>query len=334
MKYRLKCIKIKLLSAFSFFILSAFIYHLNANQLVYLIFHDSVSINEKIITLGDIAEINGNPDYISQNIKTIEIGDAAPPGYSRYVTVDDILYLIVKKQVGNCKLILSGSKRVKVYTKSQEKRVGDYADLITDYLCKNIKWDKENYSIAIENKERSWKCYNKPYKIFINGLENQYPKGNTSINLEFSQENDFKLIIPISCRIKVLKEVVVVKNLINRNDKIEGNSLEIKKLDITNYHYNPMTQILQVIGTIAAKTLSAGTIVHDKCVKIMPDICKGEIVYITLKNNAIRVSLQAKSREDGRIGEIVWVESLSSHKILRAEVIGKGKVQLIQRSSI
>ncbi len=298
----------------------------SATQPVYLHFHDSITVNKADITLGDIAVIDCPTDKaLSIKLAEKKVGTAAPAGFSRYLSVYELIQYLVTPYLSELNVKTNGIKRVKIRTAATVRTVIDYKDQINKYIADNVKWDREDYSVSIKNGDRQWRCYKKPFSVTVDGLETPYPKGNVRLKLRIAQDST-ELVVSIICRIKVQTTVVCVSETINRNQVISSDMIELKKMDITAYRYTPVTEISSVLNKIAVKTLSPGTIVHELCLKSLPEVSKGDIVYITLEKGNVRISVSARAREDGSIGDKIWVENTKSHKLIQVKVAGKGVV--------
>lgn len=304
-------------------------------QPVYLHFIDSAVVNDKVILLEDIARINTPSDEnLHPGLEKTEIGNAAPAGFSRYITVSDIIRFVLKskysKKIG---FHAGGAKRVKIRTKGVIKSVGDYESRILEYLYENIGWDKGCYKASIENRQKQWYCYTGPSVIEIKGLASPYPKGNVRLKLKITQgETEFD--VPVLCKIRVEVPVVIASESIKRNEVIDAGKLELSRMDITAFRYTPYTDMSSIIGNIAVKTLSPGTIIHKRCIRPIPDVCKGDRVFIIMEKGTVRLSVPARAREEGVKGDRIWVENLNSHKLIRVRIADKGIVHLNQGESI
>ncbi len=315
-------------------ILGTFFSTLYASQSVTLNFSDSSIVNDAVIKLGDIAQISGQSEVLqNSDLLRTAVGDAAPAGYVRYMNVYDIIHYMLKPLHKEIVFHANGAERVKIRTDAKIRRVSDYEDQILEYLHDNICWQRDNYSVSIQNSDRQWRFYRKPSIVAVKGLAGPYPKGNTSLKLRITQgTNEFT--IPVMCRVKVQTPVVVAAGNISRNQIIQENDLQILLMDITGYRYAPITEYSSIIGKIAVKTLSRGTILHKKCVKAVPEICKGDNVLIIMKKGPIEVSVPARAREEGTIGERIWVENLKTHKLIRVKIYKKGIVHTNEGEAI
>ncbi len=297
-------------------------------------FFDSALVNNKVVYLNDIAEIKGNlTDNNGIDLNGIKVGDAAPAGYNRYMNVYDIVHFILNPQLTGNTIITSGAKRVKVRTDSKTRKISDFEDQILEYLFDNICWEKNEYTVSIRNPDNQWQCYRKPSTITIKGLSSPYPKGNVRIKLVITQD-DLKLTVPVICKIGVQVPVVCVKETIQRNKVIKEQDLELIRMDITNYRFTPITEITAATGKIAVKTLSMGTIIHNRCAKALPVVCKGDNVLMVIKKGPVQISVPARAREEGVKGDRIWVENLKTHKLIRVKIAGKGVVHFNEGEAI
>ena len=303
-------------------------------QPVYLHFIDSAVVNNNVIVLKDIARIDLPSDKnVQLELEKTEIGDAAPAGFSRYINASDIAQFALKSRYGNLSFNSSGAKRVKVRTEGVKKSVEDYERQILEYLSENIGWGKECYKASIENQQKEWYCYTGHSVVEVKGLSSPYPKGNVRLKLKITH-GEKVIVVPVLCKIRVEVPVVIASESIKRNEIIDAGKLELIRMDITAFRYTPYTDILSITGNIAVKTLSPGTIIHKRCIRPIPDVCKGDRVFIILEKGAVRLSVTARAREEGVKGDRIWVENLTSHKLIRVQIEGKGIVHLNQGESI
>ena len=303
-------------------------------QPVYLHFIDSAVVSDRVICLEDIARITTPAnEKVDQGLEKAEIGDAAPAGFSRYINVADIIQFSLRSRYDDIHFQASGAKRVKVRTEGVKKTVDEYESRILEYLNENIGWDKGCYKVTLENREKQWYCYPGHSVVEVKGLASPYPRGNTRLKLVITQGKT-EFTVPVLCKIKVEVPVVIASESIKRDDIIDAGKLELSIMDITAFRYTPYTDISSVTGNIAVKTLSPGTILHKRCIKPVPDVCKGDKVFIILEKGAVRLSVPARAREEGVKGDRIWVENLNSHKLIRVQITGKGIVHLNQGESI
>jgi flagella basal body P-ring formation protein FlgA len=65
-------------------------------------------------------------------------------------------------------------------------------------------------------------------------------------------------------------------------------------------------------------------------VKTVPAVEKGDPVAIIVKKGRISVSVVGIAREQGEIGEKIWVQNSKTNKLIRVKIKGKGIVTVLQ----
>ncbi len=296
---------------------------------VHLAFYQQASVDSKDIFLGDIARITCAKEIalLKQKLVKVKVGQSAPAGFSRFLNTHDVIKSIRMTQDNSLNISSNNIDRIKIVTGSHKGTVEDFRATIGNYLESHIKWDKGDYSIHIENANKSWHCYKSKYTVEVEGLDDDYPRGTVRLILKIVQEEGER-IIPVICKISVTTPVLCVSSKVSRNNQIRSNHIQLVNRDITHFRFIPLVEESDVLGKVARMTLTPGTILHTHCIRSKPDVAKGDIIEIALQKGRIKISMPARAREDGYIGEDVWVENLQSHKIIKATVLRKGIVYL------
>jgi flagella basal body P-ring formation protein FlgA len=297
---------------------------------VYLNFYDSATVNDTIVKIGDIAEVTGTDckDKILF-IKGIEVGEAAPVGYSRFLNSNDAMRRVMRGgKTGNVRCNCE-NKRLTVKTGFKEKTIGDFEQDIIKYVKDRIAWNAEDYTLAVINMNEKWKILNKPFDIEISGLNDKYSKGNINLKLVVIQSTK-KYPVGVSCKISVCTPVVVTNSTVSRKSKFNETNCSIEKRDITNFNYIPYTKLSDVCNKTASRTVSPGTIIHEKIIAKTLDIERDEQVQVIVNNGRVKISMSALAREAGCCGDKIWVENEMTHKLLKVKIVEPGRVVLMQ----
>ncbi|MBN1130584.1 MAG: flagellar basal body P-ring formation protein FlgA [Chitinispirillaceae bacterium] len=278
--------------------------------------------------MKDIAEISGDDPEQVAAFSGIVLGFSAPPGFSRLVSTGDITGLLPNRN--GQRIIVQGKKvnRVCVKTGYIEKKISDYNNFIYNYLHDNVSWPEGDWECVIENDLQTFKSYNAPVSIEIRGLTEEYPYG--SVQLQFiARQYNKKKILPLSCHFKITTSVVIARNDIPRNKIITINDCEMHKRDISAFAQKPCFSLSEVVGKKASRTIPGGSILTGKMVMVQPDIIKGDNLSLQISRGNVIISVSAVARENGRIGEKIWVKNTATNKLVRVVVTDKNSVILL-----
>jgi flagella basal body P-ring formation protein FlgA len=293
-------------------------------------FRDSASVNDTVIRLGDIAVIRceTRPDLI-ETLRNAVVGESAPAGYCRKVNPSDVVTYALRKAGNEFSFGRVRDKPVMVATKCVEKKVGDFEQLIVKYFADSVKWQPKDYAVTVRNADEKWKCLDKPIEVRAAGLLTGYPKGNVNIKLVMRQYSRV-FSIPVVCLVTVVTPVVAARTAIPRGTPLTRENCIVARKDITRFACNPYTDLSQLNDHVANRSLQAETIIHDKLTSRIPIIGKDEQVYVVVDRGQVRVSIIMRAREQGGLGDKIWVENEITHKLLKTKIIGKGKVELLE----
>jgi flagella basal body P-ring formation protein FlgA len=299
---------------------------------VSIAFRDSAIVNDTVVRFGDIATItsDASADKIDA-LNNAVVGESAPPGYSRKVSCADVVSFVMKKAGPDAKLscVTKRNTAVIVATASVEKKVGDFENLIVKYISDSVKWQTGDFTVTVRNTEEKWKCLDRPIKVQAAGLSSKYPKGNLNIRL-IARQGSRVYSVPVVCLVNVVTPVIIAKTPISRGTVLSAENCVLERKDITHFASNPFTGLSQVNDLVANRMIQPETILHEKLTSRMPIIGKDEQVYVIVDRGQVRVSIIMRAREQGALGDKIWVENELTHKLIKTKIIGKGKVELLE----
>jgi len=149
----------------------------------------------------------------------------------------------------------------------------------------------------------------------------QYKKSTLQLNVPKSKKRFF-ISYEIHANVKLFK----ASHNINR-----GNILKPIDLVYTNEPFERLNgSILRALDENdirAKKRLHEGKIVYEKDFETVPSVLKNKTVYARMISGNVHLEFQAKSLQDGQIGDIVLIQK-SDKQRLKAKVIGKSLVEI------
>jgi len=301
----------------------------SSSRTVTLHFVDSTMVNDSLIRVGDIARVESADAALAAQVRAMSAGEAAPPGFNRFINSEDFVVYRLRSMLNNVNVVAGNSKRVKVVSDYQEKTVGEFDAMIRSYVEGRLGWAKGEYELTVTNPQVSWKSGKGVVDVEVTGLENPFTKGNTSLAL-IARQGSRVSRVPVLCRISVRAPVLVASGTIQRGEEFTNENSTTQVIDITNFAYTPLRQLPKAGTMTAMRTVSAGNILHDKMLRAIPIVARGDQVRINFVGERIKVSVLGVARDNGGSGDRIWVENLQTGKLIRAAVTGRGSVAVHQ----
>jgi flagella basal body P-ring formation protein FlgA len=299
-----------------------------AATIVMLHFQDSATISDTAIYLRDIARVSSDIPALTDRILSESAGASAPPGHSRFISTADIVSYRLNPDFKDVEFKANNKVRVLVKTGFVTKKISEYNDLIIWELKKHIGWNDGDWTVAIENSDESFNCFNAPVSIAIQGLQDRFPRGALQLQFIVSQYGR-STRIPLSCRMTIITEVMVAKTTIARDQTISVNDCELIKKDISRFGPEPFFSLKEPVGKKACRTINPGSILTHQMVKSAPDVYKGDNLSITVSKGNIKISVAAVARENGLKGQKIWAQNTATNKLVRVIVTDKNSACLL-----
>ncbi|KMQ51240.1 Flagellar basal-body P-ring formation protein FlgA [Chitinispirillum alkaliphilum] len=300
-----------------------------SNVDVMIRFNESVTVNDTLIRVGDLGDIVADDIALAEEISGKSAGQSAPPGHSRFINPEDLIIFHLQPHFENVTFFSSGHGRVRVSTDYVEAKVEDYKEKIHQFFKENVAWGDGEWELTIRNEHRSWKMFRAEAQVSFSELSSPFPRANTSIMMEIKQGN-VSTRIPVSCFVTVKSTVVAAKARIERNALLSAENCTLISMDVTHLASAPIRDLAELNGKKALRTITQGTVLHDRMLRDVPLVGRGDQVMIGFSNSNIRISVMGVARESGTLGERIWVNNMQTNRPLRAEITGRGRVTVFK----
>lgn len=150
-----------------------------------------------------------------------------------------------------------------------------------------------------------------------------------ALTVEFSKNGSVIKRLGIDLKVEMFAEMVVAKSRISRGTAITADMLDVQRRVVESPLEDLCTQIAQVTGQVAERSILPGRAVLQSGLARAADIKAGDVVTIIAETDSIRLSSRGIAKKDGTIGEMIPVVNLRSNKRLFAKVVDSGTVQVL-----
>lgn len=144
-------------------------------------------------------------------------------------------------------------------------------------------------------------------------------------------ENE-RLVLDRSFRFEVLLErpVRVATQQISRSSMITGENSKIEHrwLGVTE----PVASPSDAIGMVTVSTIGIGRVIYTTSLEAPILIDRGQLVNARSIAGSVSISTEARAKQNGRLGDIIELESKDRTKQFRARVAGPGQVVIIKQN--
>ncbi|MBF0430477.1 MAG: flagellar basal body P-ring formation protein FlgA [Fibrobacteria bacterium] len=294
-------------------------------------YFDEITVLTEEIKFEDIAQINGDGPEVEKLKKTI-IGKAANYGRTRYLSTGRLYGFYLKALESKYDLGKIQNKRVRVITASRELTHDSLALLTKQFLdgyhgAPDLEY---RYEFDVVPPKLYVPCT--PYKLNIKALDTFERKGKQQLQLVISsvaEEEKVLRSIPFSIYIRLYDSVWVSSTRIGRAKPVGRQQLKKAFREITKLAGVPVKSLQALEGKLTRQTIIANRVITSRLIQLEPIVWQGQRVQVKLVRNGLSLAMDCIARQDGRLGQIIKLKNLVTHKIIRARVLEEGEMEMV-----
>jgi flagella basal body P-ring formation protein FlgA len=137
--------------------------------------------------------------------------------------------------------------------------------------------------------------------------------------------------VTIEASVRIIPPVVVALHALARGTVIREGDVELRQLPAAEKIAGALHGVEEAINHELVRPVAAGTAVPGDALRQPLTVHRGEVVTVYAQSGAIRVRTNARSRDEGSVGELVAVESLLDRSTYYARVSGIREVEVYAR---
>ena len=129
-----------------------------------------------------------------------------------------------------------------------------------------------------------------------------------------------------------LEQVVTSSRMIKRGETITASHVLVKGVlpeAIEKTHSPVFDSIESAIGRIASRTIRSEELLSEKNATTPVLVKRRETVTVSTGSSGITIRMQAIAKQDGRLGDLITIETLDTGELLQARVTGRAELAVL-----
>ncbi|MBE0583499.1 MAG: flagellar basal body P-ring formation protein FlgA [Desulfofustis sp.] len=289
-------------------------------------FKPAAEVTGDSITIGDIAELSGDPELAAGLADQI-VEPAPQPGQAQALDARTIINRLVRQNATLLNVLWQGAATITVSRASVTIDTEAILATIDDYLKDNrhrlpqadIRFVPESPPLPINLPagEISWQVIPSSPSII----------GSSRITLIYSVDNRVRKNFSITGRIEAVAPVVIATKTLKYDELISADAVSVEPRDLGQIN-NPTGVTELVVGSIVKRTIPSGSAIDTSAIEQPPVVRKGELVKIYITHKRMVLTATGIAKADGRKDEIIRVQNSSSNKLIYCRVDAPGVVEV------
>lgn len=133
----------------------------------------------------------------------------------------------------------------------------------------------------------------------------------------------------LSSTVEIRGEAFVAARPLGRGDRLGEEMINRSQVVVNSVRRGAVKDLENLVGMEISRPINAGTVFTPDLVSAPDAVERGDHVIITARSGNFSVQSRGKALANGRIGEQVRIENLSSSRTIRARIIAPGHVEVV-----
>lgn len=152
------------------------------------------------------------------------------------------------------------------------------------------------------------------------------PIGRVTVKVRCDGASPWTVFVP--AQVKLFRDVVVVTRPLKRTGIIGFEDVALRERDISSINQGYLTSVDQAVGQKLTRPMVTDqviTLVHLEQAEV---IRKGDQVVISASSGGLTVKMPGEALSNGGMSEQIRVKNLNSNRVIKAQVMAPGQVEV------
>jgi len=280
------------------------------------------------ITLGEVAEVQGEPADTVTRLRQVVLGQTPPVGVERQLSRNSIVTQLKHQGFAVQELQLQGATQVRVRPAVQRLDPQHMEAAVRQALSRRLPQTTQPTSIRDIRGLDAVFVSSGPVQYEVSVPERHALRGPIPFTLAIHVAGKVEKRLHGTASLAMIQEVVSLARPIAKDEIITADAVSRTQVEVTQPLRQVVTQPEEIIGKRARRSLSNHTPLSTQDVADSPVVQKGDLVRIVLESSLIKVTTAGEALESGKPGDTIRVKNTSSNREVRAQVIDKQTVRI------
>lgn len=269
----------------------------------------SIKIKEQVLVKGpkvylsDLVEVK-EPELM-ERLATIEVSGAALPGSSKQLTASLVEARLDHAGVDLGELDPNRPSQITATTMSIEVSPEALAASLREHIELEMPWDPEVTEIDVPLPRQNLMAPEGDMTIEWRASPQYRYVGPTNFRGNVLIDGSLYRTVVLRAVVETYQEIVVAATDIPRGRPVSASQLAMQTIALSLAPDGAVTDMSEVEGLVARKTLFPGQPVTTRVVELRRLIKRNQMVPVELSASAIKIQHQAKAMMDGKEGDVI-----------------------------
>jgi flagella basal body P-ring formation protein FlgA len=295
-----------------------------------------------LVTLGDVAEISAAAADQAEQLAAVELFPAPPAGGQRVLHVRELQDLLLLRNINLAEHRFSGASQVTIATAVEKAASPEESPLpipvqkrsqhrLEEALAQYLK-QKTNagtpWHLRFElTSQQSRALANPALPLSLQGGRAPFT-GVQVFDVAVQSPEGWKHF-PVQVEVSIPAAVVTAVHSLSRGAVIRDTDVVLAQAEAREGENGVFHAVEEVVGKQTTRAVPEGKIISTETLQAQSLVHRGEVITVHARAAGISVRTTARAKEDGGLGDLIAVETLSDRKTFYARVCGIRETEVL-----
>ncbi|MFH1137359.1 MAG: flagellar basal body P-ring formation chaperone FlgA [Pseudomonadota bacterium] len=279
------------------------------------------------VFLGDVSEITGEDQELTQKLSRLELARSPRPGNTSHIRQSLIESLLRRNGFPLDQIALHLPEKIIITRESQTLTAAWVRGIVEQFIGQTEPYQGRDWELV-----RLW-----------TGRFPETPAGKLAYNIVNTPSvNPTKLRLTIfltvdgrdegkitaNCQVDIKTAAVTAARRLEAGQTIGPGDLSSAKVSLAKIRPGALTSPEQGLGLTVRQRINPGEPILDQDLQEGKAVKKGDMVTLIARDGFLKVASPGQVKQDAALGETVSVLNLSSKKVVLGKVIDSGSVEV------
>lgn len=287
---------------------------------------DEVLVRGPKVYLGDLVEVEESA--LKERLATIEVSAAAVPGTSKQITASLVEARLQHAGVDLGALDPNRPSQIRATTMSIDVSPEALAASLREHIELEMPWEPEVTEIDVPLPRQNLMTPEGEMTIEWRASPQYKYVGPANFRGNILIDGALYRTVVLQASVETFQEIVVAATDIPRGRPVSASQLTMQTISLATAPEGAVTDMSEVEGLVARKTIFPGQPVTTRVVELRRLIKRNQMVPVELTASAIKIQHQAKAMMDGKEGDVIVCSNPVTKEEFQGVVRADGVVEV------
>ncbi len=287
-----------------------------------------VAVEGSVITLGEIATLDGIAPGQQARLSAFTLGPAAAP--SRYRTFSG---QSLREQLAalDPDLVLDVAEKVRVHTAYREIQPDYLRERLEQALRHRMPWPDSSVRLSDWRLPERFAVPLGAQRLVVRFRPGEDFLGRVSVQVMLSDASNpdgSRVQRAASVLVDARAPVVVTTRDLRRGETLTSDMLRIEQRELRLLAADVITELPQALGSRLKRSTAKGVPLRFGQLQAEPLVRRGDVVVVQGGGPGLEVRMEARALEAGARGKLIRLENPTTRRRFQAEIVGSGRAIL------